>query len=99
MTGQGGNRGEDAVMGFRVTGRVQGVGFRWWTQRQAQRLGLRGYVANRPDGSVEVQAAGTAHALAQLKHLLQRGPSGAQVSEVASLPAADGALPDPFGIR
>ena len=44
--------------GFRVCGRVQGVGFRWWTRRRASDLGLRGTVRNRPDGSVEIHAAG-----------------------------------------
>ncbi len=49
--------------GFRVRGRVQGVGFRWWTRRKASDLGLRGTVRNRPDGSVEVHVAGDVETL------------------------------------
>ena len=44
--------------GFRIRGRVQGVGFRWWTRGRASDLGLRGTVGNRPDGTVEVHAVG-----------------------------------------
>ena len=43
------------LRGYSVNGRVQGVGFRWWTRRTADRLGIAGSVRNLPDGSVEVQ--------------------------------------------
>jgi acylphosphatase len=56
-----------------VEGYVQGVGFRWWTRSQARRLGLRGTVANLPDGRVEVIAEGARSACAQLLTLLD-GP-------------------------
>jgi acylphosphatase len=68
--------------GFRVTGRVQGVGFRWWTRAQAIRLGLDGTVRNADDGSVEVAARGPEPALAELERLLNEGPPHARVRAV-----------------
>ena len=68
--------------GYRVTGRVQGVGFRWWTQRTALGLELSGSVCNRPDGSVELHARGTVEALEELSRLLWEGPWGARVHTV-----------------
>jgi threonine dehydrogenase-like Zn-dependent dehydrogenase len=67
---------------FRVHGRVQGVGFRWWTRREAAALGLRGTVRNQPDGTVQVQAAGAAEALSRLRRRLAEGPPGAVVARV-----------------
>ncbi|HYW09084.1 MAG TPA: acylphosphatase [Longimicrobium sp.] len=67
---------------FRVTGRVQGVGFRWWTRLQARRLQVEGTVRNLSDGSVEVRARGGEVALEQLRHLLASGPPGARVDSV-----------------
>ena len=71
-----------AEAGFRVTGRVQGVGFRWWTRAQALRLGLDGTVRNADDGSVEVQARGPDDAVAELGRLLAEGPPHARVRAV-----------------
>lgn len=68
---------------YRVTGRVQGVGFRWWTQRVAEELGLIGDVRNLPDGAVEVRAAGAASALDALERALHEGPPSARVEGVA----------------
>jgi acylphosphatase len=65
-----------------VRGQVQGVYFRSSTQAQARRLGLSGWVSNRPDGSVEVVAEGPRPALEQLLAFLHRGPSAARVSDV-----------------
>ena len=65
-----------------VHGRVQGVGFRWSTVRQARSLGLSGTVANRWDGSVEVIAEGDPLRLARLVSWLEKGPPGARVSSV-----------------
>lgn len=67
---------------FRVVGRVQGVGFRWWTRSQATRLGLTGSVRNAADGSVEVAARGEAAALEELRRLLRQGPPGARVERL-----------------
>ena len=67
---------------FHVQGRVQGVGFRWWTRAQARRLGLRGTVRNREDGSVEIRAHGSDAQLADLRRILSEGPPGAYVTSV-----------------
>ena len=65
-----------------VHGRVQGVNFRYYTQLNAQALALTGWVANRPDGTLEVMAEGARPALDQLLAFLQRGPSHARVERV-----------------
>ena len=70
---------------FRVTGRVQGVGFRWATVREARRLGLRGRVRNEADGSVEVIAAGSAADVERLRAWLSDGPPPARVERVERL--------------
>ena len=75
-----------------VTGQVQGVGFRWSARIQAQRLGVVGYVVNRTDGTVEVEAEGTADAVERMLQWLRHGPTGTSVesTEVAELkPAGD----------
>jgi acylphosphatase len=66
----------------RVYGRVQGVNFRYYTQREASNLGLTGWVANRFDGSVEVVAEGGKAALQRLLVFLHRGPPSARVANV-----------------
>lgn len=71
---------------LRVAGRVQGVGFRWWTRSLAQRLGVTGSVRNLEDGSVEVIASGTAEQLAALDEQLREGPPGARVNHLSSEP-------------
>jgi acylphosphatase len=82
-----------------VRGEVQGVGFRWFVRREAERLGLSGWVANEPDGSVRVVAEGSPTALDQLIARLRSGPPGAAVSDVrADRLAATGAF-DRFAIR
>ena len=66
-----------------VRGQVQGVGYRWFVQREAARLGLQGWVANQADGSVEVIAEGPETALSELVLMLWEGPLGASVGGVA----------------
>lgn len=66
----------------RVSGRVQGVFFRASTQREARRLGLRGYAKNLPDGSVEVLACGSEASVAELKEWLWAGPPASRVTAV-----------------
>ena len=66
-----------------VRGRVQGVGFRWFVTREAERLGLDGWVANRPDGSVSVVAEGDRVDLDRLAERLTVGPDGAHVADVS----------------
>ena len=77
----------------RVTGVVQGVGFRWFVRERARRLGLAGWVRNLPDGSVEVAAAGDDGQIELLKEQLRRGPRGA---EVAALEPVGAPLPEPL---
>jgi acylphosphatase len=79
----GGDEVEMERVVFRVEGRVQGVGFRWWTSREACVLGVRGYVRNLEDGTVEVGAEGRPGVLARLEDRLGEGPPGAGVKGVS----------------
>jgi acylphosphatase len=83
-----------AQAGFRVTGRVQGVGFRWWTRSLGTRLGLSGSVANLPDGSVAVHARGAEDRLAELRARLAEGPPGARVASIDPIPFSPGGFAD-----
>lgn len=67
-----------------ITGRVQGVAYRFSTEREAQRLGLAGWVRNRADGSVELEAEGNADAVAELLAWCAHGPPAARVDRVAT---------------
>lgn len=82
-----------------ITGRVQGVGFRWWVRRQADELDLTGWVMNADDErSVELVAEGEPASLEELERRLRVGPSGARVeSVVASRQAPSGEF-ERFGI-
>jgi acylphosphatase len=70
------------VIHFLVQGRVQGVGFRWYVQREAGLRDLRGWVRNTEEGEVEVMASGTAETLAELRASLRRGPRGSRVDRL-----------------
>ncbi len=72
---------------------MQGVGYRDWVRRQAERLGLSGWVRNRPDGSVEVLAAGSAMALDIFIGACRHGPPAAFVSKLELAPAEPPAAP------
>jgi len=65
-----------------VRGRVQGVSFRYYTQREAQRLGVTGWVRNQPDGSVMTVAEATEDMLAAFIQFLHHGPPSARVTQV-----------------
>ena len=67
---------------YRVRGRVQGVGFRWFVEREAQMLSIAGWVRNRSDGTVEVLAQGTRDQLFSLRSKLQQGPRASRVDDV-----------------
>ena len=68
---------------YRITGKVQGVGFRWFVARNATRLRVMGYARNLSDGSVEVVAmAPDGATLAEFESLIGRGPEFAQVERV-----------------
>jgi acylphosphatase len=68
-----------AARRYVITGRVQGVGFRFFTEAAAVREGLRGWVRNVADGSVEVVAEGDREALERFERLIGHGPPGARV--------------------
>lgn len=74
------------VRHFLVQGRVQGVGFRWFVQREAYQLGLRGWVRNTADGDVEVLAAGSEEQLRKLYASLKRGSRGSRVDGIEQHP-------------
>jgi acylphosphatase len=65
-----------------ITGRVQGVGFRWFVEREASAIGVGGWVRNTDNGSVEVLASGSAEQLAKLRARLKEGPRASRVDEV-----------------
>jgi len=67
---------------YRVSGRVQGVGFRYFAERAARQLGLSGYVRNCPDGTLEAYAIGERTSLEQFKQILADGPRSAMVMAV-----------------
>jgi len=76
-------RDERTAKRYYVSGTVQGVGYRYFAQRMATRLGVSGYTRNLSDGRVEVYAIATAESLAALRAALERGPQSASVSQVA----------------
>lgn len=65
-----------------VSGRVQGVGYRYFAQQTALRLGIRGWVRNLPAGDVEIHAEAAESVLAEFREALKRGPRMAEVSRV-----------------
>jgi acylphosphatase len=73
-----------------VSGRVQGVGFRFFAERAAALEGLSGWVRNRPDGRVEIEAEGDSEALARFEQRIRTGPPPARVDDVQvdEMPAA-----------
>ncbi len=72
---------------FVVRGRVQGVGFRWFVEREARILGIAGWVRNNADGSVEVLAMGSRDQLLGLRSRLRSGPRAARVDDVEEVEA------------
>ncbi len=72
---------------YTVSGRVQGVGFRYFVQRTATELGVGGWVRNRPDGSVEAHGEGTPDLLTAFRAALEQGPPVSRVDSVHESPA------------
>jgi acylphosphatase len=79
----------DPALRLVVLGRVQGVGFRWWAIDTALGLGLRGWVRNRRDGSVEVHAIGPGDQLDAFARACESGPAAARVTSVERFSAED----------
>jgi acylphosphatase len=71
-----------------VSGRVQGVGFRWWARERARALGLAGWVRNLPDGRVELLLEGEAETVRAMLEWLADGPPAARVTGVAAVERA-----------
>jgi acylphosphatase len=82
----------------RISGRVQGVGFRDWTERKASELGLSGWVRNLASGDVEALFSGPADALDTMLAACRRGPQLARVDDVKIAEAAEVAK-GPFSVR
>lgn len=80
-------KSESQARRFIVRGRVQGVGFRWFVEREAHLLGVAGWVRNNPDSSVEVFAVGSRDQLAGLRSRLREGPRAARVDDVEEFEA------------
>ncbi len=78
---------------FVVTGRVQGVGFRWFVKAEARPLGLTGWVRNREDGAVEGEVEGRDDAIEALVPCLEEGPSSAIVTNVEIAEISDNQQP------
>jgi len=84
---------------FAVSGRVQGVGYRFFARDAAAREGIHGWVRNQPDGSVEVHAEGEADAILRFERALRQGPRGARVDDVLVEPAPPSGAWDRFFIE
>ena len=87
------------VRAYRITGRVQGVGFRWFTSRVAKELDISGTVQNHPDGAVRVHAKGAPALLDQLETTIGRGPAAARVEAVESMEPSQEVKTDGFRIE
>jgi acylphosphatase len=88
-----------AARRFVVRGRVQGVGFRWFVEREAHILGIAGWVRNNHDGSVEILAQGTRDQLIGLRSRLREGPRAARVDNVEEAEAQPAAGLSSFRIE
>ena len=84
---------------YLVRGRVQGVGFRWFVEREAHMLGIAGWVRNNADGSVEVLAQGTRDQISGLRSRLREGPRAARVDAVDESDARPAASISSFRIE
>ena len=84
---------------FLVSGRVQGVGFRYFALDAARREGVHGYVTNNPDGTVEAIAEGDAESVERFERALRRGPSRSRVEHVTVDDVPPSLVSDGFEIR
>lgn len=90
--------GPETALRARVTGRVQGVSFRAWTEGRARALGLEGWVRNEADGAVTALIGGPANKVAAMVAALADGPRWARVDHVETSPADPAEVPPGFRI-
>lgn len=92
---------ESSVARFRwiLSGRVQGVGFRWFTREAARELGLRGSVRNRADGTVEIEVVGPEDAVEVFRSRVRAGPRGGRVEGFEESELPEDREPGPFEVR
>jgi len=98
MSGPSGSAPACAVQ-LTVSGRVQGVGFRWFVVQEAEAAGVTGWVRNLPDGRVEVWVEGEAEAVRSLEDAVARGPRHARVTEVERRPQTPTGRFREFGVE
>jgi len=84
---------------FVIAGRVQGVGFRWFTRDAAAREGVHGWVRNLPDGRVEAELEGDVDAVDRVEAALRRGPASSRVDAVEVTDQTPGGRTTGFSIR
>ena len=84
---------------FVVSGRVQGVGFRYYVQDHAAVEGVHGYVRNLPDGRVEALLEGDDESVVRVERALRRGPAGAHVEDVVVEPAVPSGRATGFSVK
>ena len=98
MSGGEPRQGERIAVRLRLRGRVQGVGFRYFTRGVARELGVVGRVRNLPDGDVEIEAAGEPERVEEFKTWMRQGPPGAAVAGLHEEPLATVPAWDRFDI-
>ncbi len=89
----------DITLNLRIHGRVQGVSYRDWTVKTANKIGLAGWVRNREDGTVEAVVSGAAADVRQLIEKCRKGPLMAKVNQIDETPSQTEDLPRPFERR
>jgi len=82
-----------------ISGRVQGVGFRFFTEASASREGIEGWARNLSDGRVEVAAQGEAESIDRFERALRHGPPGARVDDVETFDDVPGSGGAGFSVR
>jgi acylphosphatase len=90
--------GDTRTVHVRIDGRVQGVGFRYWTEGVAVSLGLSGWVRNRRDGGVEAVFSGPADAVEEMLERCRQGPPAARVDRL-DITEQDEPPPDGFAVK
>ncbi len=91
-------QGDPRSVRVRIEGSVQGVGYRYWTERVATELGLTGWVRNRRDGGVEALFSGPAGAVGEMLDRCRDGPRAAVVTSMRIQEENGGAPPDGFDV-